>query len=195
MDEYNKTTDIDIDIYDRDKAIECLNCVDASILNDRSIRKHNVGIYLQDIPTFMNTGMSSIDYKEAGDYGFFKIDILNNTIYEQVESEEHLDRLLNTEPDWNLLVDDTVISNLFQIHKYGSELKKWKPNSVMKLAMFIAMIRPAKKHLLECDSWKTVEDTIWEKPKDNTQHFFKKSHSIAYANVLKIQLNLLNGIV
>ncbi|ASV44166.1 hypothetical protein PBI_SCTP2_151 [Salicola phage SCTP-2] len=190
---FNKKTDIDIDIFDRDKALNVLPHVNASIIKNDTIRDHNVGIYLQDIPTFMNYNMASLDYKEASKHGFFKLDILNNTIYEYVESEQHLDTLLATEPDWSLLIHDDIIPKLFQIHKYGYELKKWKPNSIMKLAMFIAMIRPAKKYLLDYSNWEDIKEEIWKKPDNNDSHYFKKSHSIAYANVIRIQLNLLSG--
>ena len=186
-----KHTDIDIDIANRDQLLECIESRDASIINNDTIKKHNVGIYLQNIPTFMNTNMSSFDYREVGDYGFFKIDVLNNTVYENVKSEEHLDYLIAKEPDWNLLQRDDIVPELFQIHRYGELLKKWQPKSVSQLAMFIAMIRPAKKHLLECNSWEEVERDIWNYPKSKDKHYFKKSHSIAYAVVIKVQLNLI----
>lgn len=188
-----KSTDIDIDVADRDQLLKHLNHIKASIINEDVIKEHNVGIYLQNIPKFLNTDLSSIDYKKAGDYEFFKIDILNNSVYENVKDEAHLDHLLNTEPDWNLLLDDQIISTLFQIHNYGSYLKKWKPNNIMQLAMFIAMIRPSKFYLMNKNSWDEVEKEIWIEP-NNDKNFFKKSHSIAYANVIRIQLNLINDV-
>lgn len=186
-------SDIDIDVPDRDKALKAIDrhCK-ASMISDGVIKPHNVGIYLQEIPEFLDTGMSSVDYKKAPEYGFYKIDILTNTVYDGVENEEHLDLLLNTEPDWNLLTKHDVVKNLFQIHRYEGLLDKWKPQSVMQLAMFIAMIRPSKKHLMNENDWGTVESEIWMPPNDGSQ-YFKKSHAIAYASAIVIQLNLFSG--
>lgn len=187
-------SDIDIDVPDRVAALRAINrhCK-ASIINDGVIKPHNVGIYLQEIPEFLSHGISSIDYKEAPKYGFYKLDILTNTVYDDVKSEDHLDLLLNTVPDWNLLQDSNIVKTLFQIHRYDTLLKRWRPNSVLQLAMFIAMIRPSKKHLMDLDGWDKVEETIWLPPEDGTQ-YFKKSHAIAYASAIVIQLNLLSGL-
>lgn len=187
-------SDIDIDVLDRDKALAAIDrYCRASMISDGIIKPHNVGIYLQEIPEFLSSGMSSIHYKDAPDYGFYKIDVLTNTVYEGVEDESHLDRLLNTEPDWKMLLDYDVVKNLFQIHRYNEMLLKWKPNSVMQLAMFIAMVRPSKKHMMGYTSWDEVKDEVWVPPTDGSQ-YFKKSHAIAYASAIVIQLNLMSGV-
>lgn len=187
-------SDIDIDVPFRDKALDALpEYINASIINNNIIKPHNVGVYLQDAPTFLNTNMSSIPYEKMHEFGFFKLDILTNTVYEDVKDENHLDRLLNTEPNWNLLLDERIVQNLFQIHRYYELLKKWKPSSVVELAMFISMIRPSKKHLFEFNSWEAIKNEIWEPPVDDSP-YFKKSHSIAYAMVIVVQLNLFDGV-
>lgn len=187
-------SDIDIDVPDREKALNAIeNYRQASMIGDAVIKPHNVGVYLQDIPTFMNTGLSSIDYKNAPSYGFYKIDVLTNNVYEGVKDESHLDRLINHEPDWSMLQDHLIVKNLFQIHRYEEKLRQWKPRSVIQLAMFIAMIRPSKKHLLDTFDWSKVEQEIWTPPSDGSQ-YFKKSHAIAYASAIVIQLNLMFGI-
>lgn len=187
-------SDIDIDVLDREHALKVIaSHRGASMISDGVIKPHNVGIYLQDIPTFLDTGLSSIDYKKAPEYGFYKIDVLTNNVYEGVKDESHLDRLLNTEPDWSMLLDSMIVKNLFQIHRYSERLSVWKPSSVIELAMFIAMIRPSKKHLLDCNSWDAVAREIWTPPEDGSQ-YFKKSHAIAYASAIVVQLNLIFGI-
>lgn len=186
----SKKTDIDIDIANRDELLKVIPHTPASMIHNNIIKKHNVGVYIQEIPTFLDTGLASIDYKVAGDYGYFKLDVLNNSIYESIKSEEQLDRLLNIEPNWNLLLDESVVDGLFQISNYHRDLLHWKPKSVIELAMFIAMIRPSKKHLLQCKSWQEVEKEIWQKPDDDSA-YFKKSHSIAYAKLIVVQLNLI----
>lgn len=186
-----KKTDIDIDVPNQKSVTDILPHHKASMIGDGIIRPHNVGIYLQEVPTFLGSNLCSIDYQEATQ--FFKIDFLTNTVYEQITDNDHMDRLLNTEPDWSLLCDKKVVSDLFQISSYYDELVKWKPTSVYELAMFIAMIRPAKYHLLNCANWDEVEKDIWTKPNNGKIHF-KKSHSIAYATVIKVQMNLIGGV-
>lgn len=188
----NKQTDIDIDIADRNKLLELIPHTPASMINDSLIKKHNVGVYVQEIPTFLDSGLASIDYREAGEYGYFKMDVLNNSVYEHVRSEAHLDELISQEPDWNLLLNPEVVGGLSQISNYAKDLAKWKPKSVAELAMFIAMIRPSKKHLLQCLNWDEVEEEIWIKPSDDSA-YFKKSHSIAYAVAIVVQMNLINN--
>lgn len=187
-------SDIDIDVLERDDALKAIgNYRMASIINDGVIKPHNVGVYLQKIPTYLGSNIASFDYKSAPRYGFYKIDVLTNTVYEGVKDETHLDMLLNTEPKWSMLEDHEVVKQLFQIHRYGERLSHWKPTSVLQLAMFIAMIRPSKKHLLYVNSWDIVEREIWTPPMDATQ-YFKKSHAIAYASALVVQMNLLLGL-
>jgi DNA polymerase III alpha subunit len=54
--------------------------------------------------------------------------------------------------------------------------------------MFLALIRPAKKHLIG-QAWKEVSKTIWDK---NTEGYsFKKSHAVAYAQLVVVHMNLL----
>jgi hypothetical protein len=61
-------------------------------------------------------------------------------------------------------------------------------NSIPRLAMFLAVIRPAKKHLIG-KTWKEVSETIWDKGSDG--YSFKKSHAIAYAQLVVVHMNLL----
>lgn len=183
--------DIDIDVPDREKALSSLGkYVQASQINGNIIKPHNVGVYLQDIPEYLKSGMASIDYKDAPNYGFFKIDILTNNVYKEVNTEEELDILLEAEPDWDLLLDENVVTKLAQIHQHYRRLCQWKPRTTLQLAMFIAMIRPSKAYLLESKSWGEVEGEIWLEPKDGSP-YFKKSHAIAYASTIIIQMNLI----
>ena len=72
-------TDIDIDVVDRESLLVHLKHIPAIIKKkDDTYDKHNSGVYLQPIPFDQLTGLSSIDYKEAEDRGYFKLDFLNN---------------------------------------------------------------------------------------------------------------------
>ena len=64
-------------------------------------------------------------------------------------------------------------------------------NSIPRLAMFLAIIRPSKKHLIGLP-WKEVAKTVWDKDSDGYQ--FKKSHSIGYAHLVIVHMNLLPNI-
>ena len=96
-----KLPDIDIDLKDRDNVLDVFKHVPATI-NDE--KKHNTGVYFNNIPINPLTGYSSIDYKEAEERGYFKLDLLNVGIYENVKSEEHLIGLMNKEPMWLSLI-------------------------------------------------------------------------------------------
>ena len=178
--------DIDIDFAHRDLALEHLKHVDASI---NPSKKHNTGIYCTSIPYNPITDLSTIDYKEAEDRGYFKIDFLNVSVYEKVRDREHLKQLMETEPLWDLLEQDDFTDLLFHVNGHGSLMRQMKPRSIEELAMLLALIRPAKKHLIG-KSFTEIGQTIWEKP-ENGEYYFKKAHAIAYAHVVVVQMNLI----
>ena len=181
--------DIDIDLADRKQVLECLDHVCAGISQDGVMRKHNSGIYLQRIPHDPLTGVSNIDHKLAAQQGYLKIDFLNNSIYQGVRDQAHLDQLMNTEPLWDLLTHPEVVSQLAHVSNYATLLQHYKPTSVEQLAMLLAVIRPAKKHLVG-SSWQEIEQEIWQRP-SNGEYYYKKSHAVAYACSVLVQLNLL----
>jgi hypothetical protein len=178
--------DIDIDFADRTQALNVLKHIDARLDNDK---KHNTGVYCTSIPYNPITGLSTIDYKTAEGRGYFKIDFLNVSVYEGVKSKEHLTKLLETEPLWDLLLEDDFVNKLFHVNGHGSILRQMAPESIEQLAAVLAMIRPAKRYLIGKD-WTTVMTEIWTRP-ENDDYFFKKAHAIAYAHVIVVQMNLI----
>jgi len=181
--------DIDIDFADRDLALSRIKHIRASRLDRNDTVPHNTGIYLQSIPVNPITNLSTIDYKTAEDRGYFKLDFLNVSIYKDVRDEEHLKTLMETEPLWDLLEQDDFSSLLFHVNGHGSILRQMKPTSILQLAAVLAMIRPAKRHLIGKD-WTTVMTTIWTKPEDG-EYYFKKAHAVAYAMAVVVQMNLI----
>ena len=179
--------DIDIDFADRTQALAVLKHVDASL--DGTVKKHNTGIYCTAIPHNPVTGISTIDYKTAEDRGYFKIDFLNVSVYEGVKNREHLTQLMETEPLWDLLEQDDFANLLFHVNGHGNVLRAMKPKNIEELAACIAIIRPAKRHLLG-KSWSEVFDEVWTKPTTD-EYYFKKAHAIAYAHVIVVQMNLI----
>ena len=181
--------DIDIDFADRDLALSRIKHIRASRLDRNDTVPHNTGIYLQSIPVNPITTLSTIDYKTAEDRGYFKLDFLNVSIYKDVRDEEHLKTLMETEPLWDLLEQDDFSSLLFHVNGHGSILRQMKPKSILQLAAVLAMIRPAKRHLIG-ETWTTVMETIWTKPTDG-EYYFKKAHAVAYAMAVAVQMNLI----
>jgi DNA polymerase III alpha subunit len=188
------SADIDIDFVDRSAAAAVIDHITAArsvTLVDGILTstKHNTGIYLQPLPHDPLTKIASIDYKEAERRGYFKIDFLNATVYTGVKNEEHLLKLMSAEPIWELLEQDDFVDLLFHLHGYGHVLRQMKPRSVVELAAVLALIRPAKKHLIG-QSWDKVMAEVWEKPETN-DYYFKKSHAVSYAMAIIVQMNLI----
>lgn len=179
--------DVDIDMANRDDFLKLLKHTPASIEKDGKFTKHNTGVYFQNIPKFPLEGYSTIDHKQAEDEGWFKLDVLNNHIYEDIIDETHLDKLVATEPMWELFEHKEIVEQLFHISNHFDIVKQHVPTSIEQLAMILAMIRPGKRHLVG-KSWKEIESNVWVKPNDNT-YFFKKSHSYGYALAIIVQLN------
>jgi DNA polymerase III alpha subunit len=181
--------DIDIDFADRTRALDKLKHIGAAISDNGSFKKHNTGVYCTSIPYNPVTGLSTLDYKQAEDRGYFKIDFLNVSVYDGVKDRAHLKQLMETEPLWDLLLQDEFVNLLFHLNGHGEVLRKTCPTSVEQLAAVLAMIRPAKRHLIGKD-WTTIMSEVWTKP-ENDEYYFKKAHAVAYAQVVVVQMNLI----
>jgi len=186
------TSDVDIDFADRTQILSRIQHVPASIIKDDKLTKHNTGIYVTGIPVDPFTGQASLDYQTAESRGYIKLDFLNVNLYTHVQSEQHLIELMNTEPPWHRLYSKPFCEQLIHIgNHYDSLMKMPEPvTNITQLAMFLAVIRPAKRHLLG-KSWNSVSTTIWDKPEDGAYHF-KHSHSIAYSHLVIVHMNLLS---
>lgn len=187
------TSDIDIDFADRSKILEVIDHVAASIIDGQGkITPHNTGIYVTAIPLDPATSRSALDYKQAEQRGYIKLDFLNVGVYSSVRDEQHLNELLNTPPDWNLLYDREFCQQLIHVgNHYDTLLKFPEPvNSIARLAMFLAAIRPAKRHLIG-KTWQEVGKTIWDND-GSGGYAFKRSHSISYSHLVVVHMNLLS---
>ena len=184
-------SDIDIDFADRDKILSLLDHTSASIIRDNKLTKHNTGVYFTDIPVDPFTGQSSIDYQAAEDMGYFKLDFLNVNLYQQVKDEAHLLELMKQEPDWAKLYEREFCEKLIHIGNHYDTLIKMPEavNSIPRMAMFLSVIRPAKRHLIG-NTWADVAKTVWEKSSDGS-YGFKRSHGVAYSHLVCVHMNLL----
>lgn len=182
-------SDIDIDFADRQQVLDLLNVTPASIIRDGKLTKHNTGVYATDIPVDPFVGSASLDYQAAEDRGYMKLDLLNVHVYKQVRDETHLIKLMQ-EPDWTKLYDPAICGQLIHINNhYDTLLKMPEPvDSIPRLAMFLAVIRPAKRHLIG-RTWKEIAKTVWDKV--DGEYAFKAAHAIAYAQLVVVNLNLL----
>lgn len=182
--------DIDIDFADRTKALELFKHIPARRIDEKNkVVKHNTGVYFQKTPFDPINGLCDLDYKTADNEGYFKIDFLNVSIYKDIKSEDHLIELMEREPLWDLLEQEEVVDELFHINGHVHILQAMKPKSIEQLAAVLAIIRPAKRHLLG-KTWSEVFSEIWTRPSDGS-YYFKKSHAVAYAIAVVVQFNLL----
>src|SRR6056297_1807141 len=152
--------DIDIDFKNRN---EILNILPHRIARLKNGKKHNTGVYVTEIPHNPVDNLSTIEYKQAEQRGYFKLDFLNVNIYNDVRDEQHLQDLMEREPIWELLKYDEFVDQLFHLKGHGTVTKQHCPTSVEQLAAVLALIRPAKKHLIGSD-WTTIMNQVWTKP-------------------------------
>jgi hypothetical protein len=185
-------SDIDIDVGDRDKALALLEHTGASIIKEDKNAKHNTGVYFTSIPDDPFTGRASLDYEAAEERGYIKVDVLNVGLYQQVKSEQHLQELMSKEPAWDRLYEPEFCARLIHIGAHYDTLIRMPEavNSIPRLAMFLAVIRPAKRHLIG-RTWREVSESVWEKPADDG-YYFKKAHAISYAHLVAININLIS---
>lgn len=186
-------SDIDIDFGDREKVLSLIDHIPAAMRKVTPMRKHATGVHITEIPYDPVYDMSSLDYSEAEKRGYLKLDLLNVHLYNQVRDERHLIELMR-EPDWSRLKNKDFVEKLIHLGNQYSTLRSMPEpiDSIPRLAMFLAIIRPGKKHLIG-KSWKDVAKTVWDKGSDG--YTFKKSHAIAYAHLVVVHMNLLEEVM
>ena len=185
------TSDIDIDVANRDQALAVLKHTAATIMRDNKVSKHNTGVYFTEIPADPFTQRAALDYEAAEDLGYIKIDVLNVGLYQQIRNEQHLVYLMQQEPLWDLLQARDFCSQLIHIGAHYDTLIRMPEavDSIPRLAMFLAVIRPAKRHLIG-RTWAEVANSVWERPADDG-YYFKKAHAISYAHLVAVNMNLI----
>ena len=179
--------DVDIDMANRDDLLCVLRHIKGSIKRPDGMEKHNTGVYIQPIPHDPLTGLSTIDHKEAEDIGYFKLDVLNNSVYKDIKTEGELNDLCTMEPMWQLFTHKEIVEQLFHINNHYDIILQHPPTSIDQLAMILAMIRPGKRYLVG-KTWEEIQEQVWTKPEGDV-YFFKKSHAYSYAMAIIVQLN------
>lgn len=185
------SADIDIDLADRDQLLRLIRATPARQNNDGQARRHNSGVYVTDIPWDPVNACAAIDYKTAEQLGYFKIDLLNMSVYQLIQNPAHYDAMLMADPPWSRLwTDPEWASQLVHVGSYTELLSNMRPDSIPRMAAFISVIRPGKAHL-QGRPWDQVFATVWDG--DASRGFvFKKSHAISYACLVALHMNLIN---
>lgn len=188
-------SDIDIDFADRQHILSRIAHTAASQLKDNRLIPHNTGVYVTDIPNDPFQGIASIPYEQAESRGYVKLDFLNVNLYQQVRDPTHLEQLMAQSPDWTRFNTDQVFfEQLIHVNNHWNLLKRMPEpvDSIPRLAMFLAVIRPAKRNLVG-QTWAQVAQSVWTRPDDDS-YYFKKSHAVAYAHLVVVNMNLLNDL-
>jgi uncharacterized protein YkuJ len=183
--------DIDLDLADRDQLLKLITATPAMQHTQGHVRKHNSGVYVTDIPYDPVNECAAIDYETAEQLGYFKIDLLNMSVYQLIKSPEHYEELLAQEPNWaRLWTDPEWAKKLVHVGNYTDLLASMKPDSITRMAAFISIIRPGKAHL-QNKPWAEVFESVWNGD-DSKGFVFKHAHAIGYAALVALHMNLLN---
>ena len=65
-----------------------------------------------------------------------------------------------------------------------------RPDTIPRMAAFIAIIRPGKAHL-QNRPWSEVFESVWDGD-DSRGFVFKKSHSLSYSMLVALHMNLID---
>lgn len=188
--------DIDIDTQSEFNAQNIFKCsVAASMVKKGELVKHSVGSYFQQISVDPITNLSAIPYKQAEEFGYFKVDFLHLSLLDHFHDKHEIRALLKKEPNWDLMLVPSITTRLFHLANHYDVVQQVKPRSVQEVADILALIRPGKRHLLQvylADRINT-RDELYTHPKENNVAWFKRSHSIAYAHNVVLQLHLISA--
>jgi hypothetical protein len=184
--------DIDLDFGDRDLILAQIKHIPAAMLRDNRLTKHVSGVYVNNIPKNSVTQTAAIEYQTAEQLGYVKLDFLNVNLYRQIKNTAHLTQLLERDPPWQRLQDPEFFSQLSHIGRHYSTMTRMPEpvNSIERMAMFLAVIRPSKRHLIG-QRWVKVAQTVWDIGTEGG-YGYKKSHGLAYSHLVAVHMNLLD---
>jgi len=182
------SADIDIDFANRNDILKLIQHIPARQSNGR---QHNSGIYVTDIPRDPVTECAALDYETAEARGYFKLDFLNMSVYQLIQDPAHYEAMRTATPPWERLwTDHAWASQLVHVGNYTDLLRVMKPDSIPRMAAFISIIRPGKANL-QTRPWDEVFASVWDGD-ESKGYTFKKSHSISYAALVALHMNLIN---
>lgn len=188
--------DIDLDLpsnFDVNKVFN--QAITASRVQNKQLVKHPTGAYFQKIPIDKQTNLAAIPYDKAEKLGYIKIDFLHLSLLKLFKNKNQMRKLLNKEPDWNILHWSSAVKQMFHIHNHFNVVQKVRPRCIEELADCLALIRPSKRYLLSQYALirnrpkDHIRKLLYMKPHDNQYHF-KRSHAIAYACTVVLQMHI-----
>ena len=183
------SADIDIDVADREQVLKLIKHIPARQNNQR---RHNSGIYVTEIPHDPLLGCAAIDYETAEQRGYFKIDLLNMSVYQHIRDATHYQELMTREPTWSRLWQEPKwAAQLVHVGNYTDLLARMQPDSVPRMAAFISIIRPGKAHL-QGEPWDRVFASVWDGD-SSRGYVFKKAHAVGYSMLVKLHMNILSS--
>jgi hypothetical protein len=187
-----KKPDIDIDLADRTQVLNLITHIAARQEQDDKPRRHNSGVYVTPIPYDPIHDCAAFDFREAEERGYFKLDLLNMSVYQLIRDQDHYDQLLATEPPWARLQEPEFVAQIVHINNHYDLIQRMPEpvDTVPRMAMFLSLIRPGKRHLVG-RSWYDISEQIWSTSADG--YTFKKSHAISYALLVALHMNLVNS--
>lgn len=186
--------DIDIDLPPSFSPKKYFEGVLASIHDNDKITPHPCGFYFyKNIPIDPITKLCAIPYQYTEMLSYYKIDFLHLSLLDKIRSRDELKHYVNSEPDWSLLEEKSIVKKLFQIGNHFDTVIQIKPKSIIELADTIALTKPAKSHLLVLyvNDKENIRELLY-KPSEHG-FYIKKSHAVAYALNIVLQLNTLKG--
>lgn len=183
--------DIDIDLPASVKVEQIFpTAIRASRVQDEQLLPHPCGMFFENIPVDPITGLAAIPYDRAEELGYMKIDLLHLSFLNEFRDKQEVLDMLNAEPNWDLFNDQEVVEKLFQLRNSWDLVKQVKPKSIIELADIMAMIRPNKrKYVKQYLINPTKTRSLLYKQDENDKGSFRRSHAIAYASTVVIQMN------
>lgn len=185
--------DIDIDFKTNFSPLDYFSeATLASRVDKDELKKHQVGVYFQNIPIDPITKLSAIPYDKAEKLNYFKIDMLHLSILDYFDSKQQIKELIHKEPNWDMLKDPIIVSKLFQIAKHYDLINEVSPTSIQELADCVALIRPGKRYLLKTYNKDRVgiREVLYTKCSASD---YKRSHAISYAVTIVLQMHLIDS--
>ena len=185
--------DIDIDLQTDFNPGKLFAWTRASLVKNEELVPHPCGVYPQRIPVDPLSGLAAIPYEQAENLGYIKLDFLHLSVYDHFRSRQEIEELLEIEPDWGLLTIPAEQKKLFQLSNHGEILSAVKPKNIEELADVLALIRPGKKQFVKLYNTQREATRRLLYAKDENGYSFKKSHSVAYAMIIVLQLHLISA--
>jgi len=183
------SADIDIDFANRLDILQHIKHTPARKLHKEKPERHNSGVYVQPIPYDPMLDASALHFKDADERGYFKIDFLNVSVYQHIKDEAHYQEMLARTPPWERLKEPEFVEQIIHIANYPRQVAQCMPDTIPRMAMFLSVLRPGKKHLMG-KPWKEIAETVWDK--DDENYTFKMSHAIAYSHLVVLHMNIVD---